>query len=271
MANEQVPLIFFKPLPSADPLVVAESILAGSPSAQVVPLDAGRVLRALKETRGFARLKVALPHFSLDHQRVDAALEGAASETHVAVRFSGDFDKLAGPLFKALAAAGFVCYSVWDRTVLSEWLMREEPRIDNGFAARMTRVTQRKERELRETEPDPKRRARMLDAFVKSPEFRAEMAKAARLEGRGGDRRKRAYSGVVNCYVRWRDGRPSASELGAVRKLNSRFAAMGIAELRNLIGDAPRLPVLTAALPRQAAAFREAAERHGLVVDVEPP
>jgi hypothetical protein len=78
-------------------------------------------------------------------------------------------------------------------------------------------------------------------------------------------------SDVVNCYVRWKDGRPSASELGAIRKLDSRFAAMGMTELRNLIGSSRRLLLLTAATPRQAAEFRESAERHGLILDAEPP
>jgi hypothetical protein len=109
----------------------------------------------------------------------------------------------------------------------------------------------------------------MLDAFMKSAEFRAEMAAEARREAPAHE--KRAYGDVVNCYVRWRNDRPSASELGAVRKLDSTLAAKSIVELRGLVGDSPRLLLLTAATPRQAAALRRSAERHDIIVEIEPP
>jgi hypothetical protein len=271
MATEWLPLLFFQPAADADPLVVAEDLLAGSASAPVVRFDAATVLKAVKATHGFGRLWVDLPHFSFDNERIDAGLEGTADPTQVLVRFFGDFDTLAESLFDALIGQGFVCYSVWDKKLLAAWPKWEELKPDKGFADRMSRILQRETMRLRETEPDPKRRARLLDAFVKGPQFRAEMAREARLEGPGRRGLSAPYSDYVNCFVRWKNGQPSASELAMVRKLDPRLAAMSIGELRNTIGDSPRLLLRTAIPPTQAGALREAAARHGLKLDVEPP
>ena len=269
MPTEQLPLLFFKPFPSANLLAVAESLLNASPSTSVEQLDPLGTLHAVQNTRGFARLKIALPSFNFDSPRFEAAFEGTAEQTHIHVRFFGNFDKVAEPLYNALTALGLACYSVWDKAIFADWPIWEEPTVDSGFAARMTRILERKTLELRETVPDSNRRAQILAAFVKSPEFRAEMAAEARLEKPS--RQKKAYSDLLNCYVRWKDGRASASELGAVRKLCPRFAAMSIAELRMQSGGSPRLLLLTAATARQAAELRRSAEQHGIALDIEPP
>jgi hypothetical protein len=97
------------------------------------------------------------------------------------------------------------------------------------------------------------------------------VAKEARLEGPSNPHRATTYADHMNCYARWKDGHPSAPELAAVRKLVTRFAAMGMTELRNLIGASPRLLLLTAAPPHQASELRHSADRHGLLLDLKPP
>jgi hypothetical protein len=165
LASEQLPLLFFKPLGAPDPLTVAQSLLNEAPSPSVFPLNPLGVLQDIRSARGFARLKISLPHF--------------------------------------------------------EWPKWEVPSIDRGFAGRMQRILQRKTTELREVESDEKRRSQILDAFVKSPDFRAEMAREARREpGRG----KRTYDDVLNVYAKWKNGRASATELGALRKLDTKLA-----------------------------------------------
>lgn len=189
-----------------------------------------------------------------------------AFPSHIFVQFFGNFEKVAEPLFHALAALGLACYCVWDRSMLTEWPKWEEPKIDRGFAERMSRILQRKTAELRATEPDEKRRRQLLDAFAKGPEFRAEMAREAGLEP--GPAQK-AYDDVVNCYVRWKDGRASATELGAIRKLDPKFALMSLSELRKQAGDGPRLLVATAIVPQRAAGLRQSAEGLGLSIENE--
>lgn len=114
MAQEWLPLLFFLPAPHADALEVAEGLVSGSTVMPVTPLEPARVLKSLKAIRGFGRLKINLPHFSLDNPRADAAFEGDALGTHLLVRFYGNFDKMAEPLFSALTGQGFRCYSLWD-------------------------------------------------------------------------------------------------------------------------------------------------------------
>jgi hypothetical protein len=268
LPSEQVPLLFFKPQSASDPLTVAQSLLDETPSPGVVPIDPPAILKNIRSTRGFARLRVALPHFSFDNPRAEAALEGTALATHIRVGFFGNFEKVAEPLFNALTAAGLVCYSVWDKAMLSEWPKWEEPTIDRGFAGRMQRVLQRKTIELREVEPDEKRRSQVLDAFVKSPEFRSEMAREARRES---GRCKKAYDDVLNVYAKWKNGRPSATELGALRKLDAQLAAMSLSDLRVHVGESPRLLLATAVVPRVAAELRRSGEALGLSVETEPP
>jgi hypothetical protein len=184
------------------------------------------------------------------------------------VGFFGNFEKLAQPLFNALTATGLACYSVWDQAMLTEWPKWEEVAVDRGFAERMNRVLRHKSAELREIEPDEKRRGMILDAFVNGPEFRAEMSREAR---RGPGRAKKAYDDLVNCYVRWKGGRASATELGAIRKLDPKFAAMSLSELRMHAGDAPRVLLATAVSARRAAELRRAAEQLGLSFESESP
>lgn len=268
MAGEQVPLLFFKPLPGSDPPTVAQSLLNEAPSPDVVPLDPLALLHDIRSTRGFARLKVALPHFSFDNPRAQAALEGTALATHVRVGFFGNFEKVAEPLFKALTATGLVCYSVWDKAMLTDWPTWKEPTIDRGFGERMTRILQRMTAELREVEPDEKRRSQVLDAFVKSPEFLAEMSREAR---RGPGRGKKTYDDVLNVYATWTNDRASATELGALRKLDAKLAAMSLPELRAHVGESPRLLLAMAVVPCVAAELRRSCEALGLGVEVEPP
>jgi hypothetical protein len=268
LASEQVPLLFFKPQPASDPLTVAQSLLNEAPSPDVVPLDPLAVLQNIRSTRGFARLKVALPHFSFDNPRAEAALEGVALPTHIRVGFFGDFEKVAESLFNALNATGLVSYSVWDKAMLTEWPKWEEPAIDRGFGERMTRILQRKTAELREAEPDEKRRSQILDAFAKSPEFLAEMAREARREsGRG----RKAYDDYLNVYAKWKNGRASATELGALRKLDAKLAGMSLSGLRAHVGESPRLLLATAVAPRAAAELRRSGEALGLAVETESP
>jgi hypothetical protein len=268
LASEQVPLLFFKPQHASDPLSVAQSLLNEAPSPSVVPLDPLAVLQNIRSTRGFARLKVALPHFSFDSPRAEAALEGTALATHVRVGFFGNFEKVAEPLFNALTSSGLVCYSIWDKALLTEWPEWEEPTIDRGFASRMQRILQRKTTELRKVEPDEKRRSQILDAFVNSPEFRAEMAREARRESGQG---KKAYDDVLNVYAKWMNDRASATELGALRKLDAKLGAMSLSDLRAHVGQSPRLLLATAVAPRVAAELRRSGEALGLAVEVEPP
>jgi len=272
MANERLPLLFFKPLAGADSVAVARTLLTSSSSAisGVAPLEPSEVVRTIRATRGFARLKTAPPAFSFDNPRLEAAFEGTVERTHVSVRFYGNFERVAEPLFKALRAMDFTCYSVWDGTILADWPACAEPTVDAGFAARMTRIMERKTRELRETEPDAARRARLLDAFVKSPEFRGEMAAEARRESSGGGGRK-AYTDLVNCYVRWREGRPSAVELGAVRRLDPGLGAKSVGELRAAVGDLPRMLLRTAITKWQAGELRRQAAELGVAVEFEEP
>jgi hypothetical protein len=186
------------------------------------------------------------------------------------LHFFGNFERIAQPLFSALAAQGLVCYSVWDKQILNEWPQWKEPYIDKGFASRMEHVVARKTLELRQRVPDAKQRSKLLAAFVRSEEFRAEMARQARLEEPSGKGHRKTYSDAVNCFARWKNGHPSASELAVLRKLDSKFAAMSITDLEALAGQSPRLLLLSAVPPRQAAEFRDAAERQGLVLDIEP-
>jgi len=268
LASEQVPLLFFMPQTDADPVTIARALLAESPSADVVALDPPAILRAVRSTRGFARLKVAFPHFSFDNPRAEAALEGTALATHIRVGFLGNFEKVAEPLFNALTATGLVCYSVWDKAMLTEWPKWKEPTIDRGFADRMQGILQRKTIEFREVEPDEKRRSQMLDAFMKSPEFLAEMAREVRREpGRG----KKAYDDVLNVYAKWKNDRASATELGALRKLEAKLAAMSLSDLRAHVGESPRFLLATAVVPRVASQLRRSGEALGLAVEVEPP
>lgn len=274
MANQQFPLLFFRPvrtMPDTDACKVASALLAGTSPTDVSSLDPARVLQTLKATRGFARLTISLPVFRLDNPRLQAALEGTARESHIDVRFYGDFNTLAESLFRAFGAMGLVCYSVWDEKLVAKWPTWEELKPDKGFAARMLRIEQRETMRLREIEPDPKRRAKLLDAFVQSPEFRAEMAREARLEVSGQRRNTNTYSDYANCFIRWKKDHPSAQELLAARKLDPHLAAASIAELRKLIGNSPRLLVLTAGSPKRVAALRAAAARYGLALDVELP
>jgi hypothetical protein len=240
---------------------------ADSPGARVLPLDPLALLRALKARRGFGRLKIALPHFELDNAKLGAALVGTAVESHLSVHFYGDFDALAEPVFTTFLEKGLVCYSVWDMQLLPSYPKSYELQIDRGFGSRMSRVLERHAQKLRETEPDPARHAALLKAFTRSPEFRAEMAMEARREPPG--RGAKTYVDHVNCYARWRDRHPSPAELAAVRKLSPDHAAASVLALRKQIGDAPRLLLVAATNPKRAAAFRDAAARFGLLVEIE--
>jgi hypothetical protein len=271
MSTGQIPLVFFKPLPDTDALSAARSVLADPSAASVAKIDPARLLKSLKQKRGFAKLKLATPSFGLDDSKAEAAFEGTASDTHLHVTFYGNFDKVAEPLFNALLAEGLLCYSVWDRQLITEWPAGPEMEVDNGFAARMSRVVERKTNQLREIEPDPKQRTKLLNAFVKSHEFRAEMAREARAEGPRPAGEKTTFSDLVNCYARWQTGHPSAGELATVRKLESKYGLMSIGELRSLIGDEPRLLLLRSVRPKRADALKNAAQAHGLLVDVESP
>jgi hypothetical protein len=146
------------------------------------------------------------------------------------VGFFGNLEKLAKPLLLAMLAEGLTCYSVWEKQILESWPTVKELMIDAGFEPRMSRVVERESARLCEIEPDAGRRAKFLNAFVKSNEFRAEMAKEARLEKPIENRQKKTFSNVVNCLARWRAGHPAAAELVAVRKLSPPHAVLGLSE-----------------------------------------
>jgi hypothetical protein len=269
MGKEQVPLVFFKLRQGADGASVARSLLDTGASAEAVELDPAAILRAVREKRGFARLKVALPTFSFDNPRAEAAFEGSTTSTHIRVVFYGNFDKVAEPLFDALTAQGLTCYSEWDKTIFAKWPQEEASTIDGGFAARMDQVLQRKSVELNLAEADPRQRLKMLNEFLKGAEFRGAMAAEAAAEKPG--RGKKAYSELVNCFARWKTGKPSAGELAGLRKVDAKFAAMSVADLRAQAAGSSRLLICTAVTPRRATALRRAAEQHGVIVDVEAP
>jgi hypothetical protein len=269
MGNERFPLVFFKPQTNADPASVAQSLLSGDAGAAAVDLDPNGILRAVRDTRGFARLKVTLPSFSFDNPRAEAAFEGTASRTHLQVGFFGNFEKVAEPLFAALTAQGLTCYSEWDEAVLAKWPEEEGPTADGDFAERMDRVMQAKARDLKDAVADPKQRLKLINEFLKGPEFRAAMAAEAVVEKPG--RGKKAFADLVNCYARWKAGKPSAAELTGLRKLDAKFASVSLAELRAQAERSPRLLIATAVTSRRAAALRREAERHGVLLEVEAP
>jgi hypothetical protein len=271
MPSEQAPLIFFLPAADAQALETAEALASESPADGATPIETEYVLRRLTGNRGFTRLKINLPRFSLDNPRREVSMEGMAYDTHLRVGFYGNFEVLAAPLFKALRSLGLTWYSVWDKKILNAWPKFKEPQIDSSFGARMTRVMQRETARLRETEPDERRRTALLNAFIRSPEFKAQMAQEARNESTPARRgRKKTYSDYVDCYARWTTGRPSAAELAALRKVNPKSAAMSLAELRQSIGDSPRLKFLTGIPPSRAANLIRAAAKEGLIVETEP-
>lgn len=271
MAAEQPPLVFFLPPPGADVPSIARSLADGEAPQGIAPIDANGIVRRLKRRRGFSRLTIDPPRFSLDDTRREVAMEGTSYDTHLHVKFYGNFDELAAPLFAAMRAQGLVCYSVWDQKIIDAWPKWQEPRIDGGFGKRMSLVLERESARLRQTEPDPARRVAMLNAFVKSDEFRAQMAKEARAESKLVPRgRKKTYADLVDCYARWNNGTPSAAELAAVRKLDAKYRATSIAELRKIIGAAPRLKLLTAVPPDRAKALAQSAFAAALTLDIEP-
>jgi len=263
-------LIFFKPNAEARQIATGHQLLLGSASHKIASLDPQQVLQWLKSKRGFGRMKLSIPTFELDNERLEVSMEGTAYETHLDVRFFGNFEKLAEPLFKAMTADGFACYSVADSKMLTAWPEWDEPTIDSGFGARMTRVLERETKRLAETEPDRSKHAKILAAFVQSPEFKLEMASEARNEPPSGKHKKRSYTDLVNCYARWKSTHPTAMELAAVRNLVPKFKAMGIADLKSIIADAPRLLLLTAATTVRANAMRESALNQDLQIDIEP-
>jgi hypothetical protein len=268
MASPKLPLLFFRPSPGTDPLAVGRSLAAGEPSG-VEPIEPERLLGGLKLTRGFSRLRAPLPTFELDDPRRQAALHGIASVTHLSVGFFGDFDRLAGPLIKALTRLGLMCYSRWDDKVIRELAVLEQPHIDKGFAVRMTEVLRRRSLDLAQTVADPKDRAKQIDVYVRGAEFRAEMGKAARREQASGDPGRKSYDHHVNCFVRWRTGRPSVAEMAGLRKLDAKFASMPVGALRELAAQGSRLLLATALSPGQAKALRTLAAGLGFLVDEE--
>ena len=102
---------------------------------------------------------------------------------------------------------------------------------------------------------------------MKSPEFFAEMAREARQEPRRG---KKAYHDVLNVFAKWNNDRASATELGALRKLSAKLAAMSLSDLRAYVGESPRFLLAAAVVPRIAAELRRSGETLGIAVEVEP-
>jgi hypothetical protein len=271
LATEQAPLIFFVPAPGVDALRVAQGLVTSSGQGGTSRIDATGLVWRLKGKPEFARLEINLPHFSLDDPRREVGMDGTAYETHIHVRFYGNFGDPAGRLFEAMRAEGLVCYSVWDGKFLDSWPKWQELEVDGGFGARMSRIVERESARLRGIEPDPRRRVAMLNAFVKSADFRAQMAKEGRAESKPARRgQTKTYSDYVDCYVRWKTGRPSAKELAALRKLDTRYAAMSVAALCRIIGDSPRLKLLTAVHASRAAEFLKSGARSTLLIDIEP-
>ena len=175
MAREVARLIFFKPASDADPADVGRQLAEASASGHAEPLDVSELMEQLRNARGFTRLHTADEHFSLDNLRAEAAMEGHRDEHHLDARFYGHFEKIARPLFHFMSSQGLTCYSVGDGRVVETWPSFEEPAIDKGYADRMQRVIARHAEHLERTEPDPRIRQKRINAFVKSPEFHAEI------------------------------------------------------------------------------------------------
>lgn len=175
MAREVVRLIFFKPTSDAVPADVGKQLADASGANSTEPLDVSKLLEQLRLVLGFKRLHIADEHFSFDNPRAEAAMEGRRGERHLDVRLYGNFERIARPLFHFMASRGLTCYSVQDGRVVEKWPNFDEPDIDKGYADRMQRVIARHAEHLERIEPDPKSRQKRMNAFVRSPEFHAEM------------------------------------------------------------------------------------------------
>jgi hypothetical protein len=177
MAQVAARLIFWKPVPGSDTVQTGKALLAGDVATKTGEIDAPSLLAQLKATRGFTRLHLRDRAFSLDNPRAQSALEGEIHDRHLDVRFYGNLEPLAKPFFEFMSRQGLLCYAQGDPDLLREWPKFREPEIDKDYAARMQRVLQRHNEKLREQEPDPKKRAKAMTAYMRSDEFQAEMGR----------------------------------------------------------------------------------------------
>jgi hypothetical protein len=182
MAQVAARLIFWKAGPGADGVETGKQLCAGVIPSNLVPIDGLSMLAQLKAVRGFARLGIREQLFFLENARAEVSMEGDIHERHFDVRLYGNFEVLAKPLFQFMNQRGLLCFVQGDRELLKEWPTFKEFSVDKGYAARMQHVLERHNQSLREQEPDPKRRAKMMTAYMRSDEFRNEMAREYTLE-----------------------------------------------------------------------------------------
>lgn len=109
-------------------------------------------------------------------------MEGDVHERHLDVRFYGNFELLAKPLYQFMSRQGLLCYVEGGRELLRAWPAFREPEIDVNYSARMQRVLAPQNKAVLEQESDPKRRAKFMTAYLRSDEFQREMAREYEIE-----------------------------------------------------------------------------------------
>jgi len=244
MAQVAARLIFWKPSPGHDTVETGKQLAAGSVPAALSAIDTSNLLVRLRASRGFARLAIRGHHFFVENARAEAALEGDVHDGYLDVRFYGSFEALAKPLFQFMTGHGLICYAHGDRELLSKWPAFKEPEIDRGYAARMQRVLERHNQKVREQEPDPNRRAKAMNAFVKSEQFRDEMAREYDLEMA----RERGAAATVDVLL-MAAGEKKMEVIRVIRRLTG----MELREAKKLVDAAPNVVL--------AGVRREKAER----------
>ncbi|MDB5320255.1 MAG: hypothetical protein JWN40_1886 [Phycisphaerales bacterium] len=182
MAQVAARLIFWKANTGADSVKTGKQLCAGVVPSNLAAIDGPSLFAQLKSVRGFARVGMRDQLFFLENARAEVSIEGVIYERHLDVRFYGNFEVLAKPLFKFMSRQGLLCYADGDREMLREWPAFEEPDIDVNYSARMQRVLARQNRVVLEQESDPKRRAKIMTAFLRSDEFQREMAREYDIE-----------------------------------------------------------------------------------------
>lgn len=184
MAMEIVSFGFWRAV-SADPVLIWKRICDDDVPADLIPFDAPALLGRLRGTRGFTRLWMKDVAFGLENDRAEVSMQGGFSDRHLRIGFHGNFERLAEPLLRFMLSEGFACYSVADGKFLTEWPKFKEPVIDKGYSARLQRVLQRQNDEIRKREPDPKVRTKLMTMYMRSKEIHEEMARElAREKGR---------------------------------------------------------------------------------------
>src|SRR5260221_7156420 len=249
MAQVAIRLIFWKSAASGDTVEVGKQLCTGTIPTALAAIDATRLLAELQATRGFARLAIDDRSFSLDNPRAEVSMDGDIHARHFDVRFHGNFETLAKPLFQFMSRQGLLCYVQGDRDLLRAWPTFKEPEIEQGYAARMERVLQRRNDVLRTQEPDSKRRKKLMTEYLRSEAFRNEMARAHGLETK-----IRNGSATVDVILA-----AAGEKKIQVIKVVGQHAGLGLKEAKDLVDAAPTV-VLAGVDRARAQRVREALE-----------